>query len=70
VEPEISCDEVRYQALTKMRDVDKKIRDLKHMRNALSNLIASCQDKGPIGDCPILEALEEENFNILINSKP
>ena len=68
VDPETTCEEVRHQAEMKIADIENKITDLIRIKNALEKLAAACQEKGPTGDCPILEALEEENFGIANNN--
>ena len=55
-----SCAEVREQARNKLRDIQAKIRSLKTMRQALSDLVNECSGRGPVATCPILEALEPE----------
>lgn len=60
VTPGAGCADVLNRARLKIRDIDEKIRALKGMRNALSNLMAECSGKGPVTDCPILESLDSE----------
>jgi Hg(II)-responsive transcriptional regulator len=55
---EATCDDVREQAVEKMRDIDAKIRSLKAMRKALSTLVDRCPGQGSVAACPIIEALE------------
>ncbi len=62
VDPQTSCDQVRERAEIKMAEMDKKIADLQKMKSALQMLTASCHSGGPKGECPILEALESEQF--------
>ncbi len=61
VDPETTCEDVRQQAEAKLTDIEQKIADLQRIHNALQKLAAACREKGPTGECPILEALEEEN---------
>ena len=56
--PGVQCADVRGRAEEKVRDIDERIRTLRAMRKALSGLIGECSGKGPVTDCPILEALE------------
>lgn len=58
---EATCDDVRVQAVEKVRDIEEKIRSLKAMREAISTLVNRCPGEGPVGACPIIESLEPEN---------
>ena len=49
---------VRRRAEDKLADIEAKIAALVRMRDALRTLTQSCCGIGPIGECPILEALE------------
>ncbi len=60
VEPGKSCAAVADTADRAMARVDDKVRELKAMRRALSRLRIACDEQSPTGDCPILEALEDE----------
>jgi MerR family copper efflux transcriptional regulator len=57
--PEATCADVRRQAAAKLADVEAKLRDLQRIRDALATLVASCRGRGPVSDCPILDALEQ-----------
>jgi len=50
---------VQARAAAKLHDVDEKIRHLNAIRGALSVLLESCRCAGP-PECPILEALEDD----------
>lgn len=53
------CDDVRRLAVEKKLQLEAKIRAMKVMSKALDLLIADCPDQGrPVGDCPILGAME------------
>jgi MerR family mercuric resistance operon transcriptional regulator len=58
VDPATSCAEVRKRAESKISDVEEKIEDLQRIKQALKKLTTACSGRGPIGECPILEALE------------
>jgi len=60
VEPDTTCGDVRRRAEAKLIDIERKIEALGRMKRALMELIASCQGRGPISECPILEALNAE----------
>lgn len=49
---------VRELAAAKVRDIERKVRDLESMKHALNVLVNSCTCKGSALECPILEALE------------
>jgi len=55
------CADVRQQAKAKLQDINEKIGTLQGMRRALTRLIGECAGRGPITDCPILEALDTED---------
>jgi DNA-binding transcriptional MerR regulator len=53
------CDDVRKLTIEKKLQLEQKIRTLQAMSRALDSLIASCtDDKRPVGECPILSALD------------
>lgn len=60
VDPRSRSIDVRTRAEAKVKDIDARIQTLQGMRRALSTLIAQCSGKGPVSQCPILQALEAE----------
>lgn len=60
VEADTSCEQVRMQAEQKLAEVTQKIQALQELQQALLTLTAACAQGGPQGECPILEALEEQ----------
>ncbi len=58
--PGAGCAEVLERAEAKIQSIDEKIRTLKAMRRALSQLMSECSGRGGISKCPILEALEDD----------
>ncbi|WP_176466261.1 MerR family transcriptional regulator [Aliifodinibius salipaludis] len=56
-----TCSKIKEEAQQKYQDVSKKIHDLQRIQETLTNLIDCCSEDRPIGDCPILEALEGKN---------
>ena len=56
--PRAGCASVRQRAERKVADIENKMRDLRRMRKALSQLVAECSGQGPITECPILDALD------------
>ncbi|MBW1698939.1 MAG: MerR family transcriptional regulator [Deltaproteobacteria bacterium] len=59
VEPGVTCAEVKARVEAKILDIESRIAYLGQMRKALSKLSNQCNGRGPIGKCPILEALDE-----------
>ena len=62
VAPGKSCADVRAHAEHKIADVDRRIASLKRVRGALVKLASACSGKGPVSQCPILEALEHKEL--------
>lgn len=60
--PRTCCADVRRQAQAKLRGIDEKIGTLQRMRRALTKLIGECSGRGPVTACPILEALDSEDW--------
>lgn len=58
--PEKVCSEVKERALSKVVDIEAKIKDLQRMRKALVNLTQSCIEDKRLSECPILEAFESK----------
>jgi DNA-binding transcriptional MerR regulator len=53
------CDDVRKLAVEKKLQLEAKIKAMGAMSKALDLLISDCPEDGsPIGDCPILGAME------------
>ncbi|MGH9893319.1 MAG: MerR family transcriptional regulator [bacterium] len=59
--PRTRCSDVRERAEAKVQNIDDKVRTLQAMRKALTKLIGECSGKGPVTQCPILEALDSED---------
>jgi MerR family transcriptional regulator, copper efflux regulator len=57
-EPETSCEDIRERAEAKLTDIEAKIASLQAMKHALAKLVTECSGRGPITDCPILEAFD------------
>ncbi len=58
--PKAQCGAVRERTVAKLKDIEEKIRALQAMKKALSKLVTECSGRGPITECPILEALDAE----------
>ena len=58
VDARTTAGQVKERAQAKIAEVDAKLRDLERIRHALHHLTGACRGgRGPIGDCPLLEAL-------------
>jgi MerR family copper efflux transcriptional regulator len=60
VDPTTSCADVRARALEKITTIEEKMRALKAMKHALTQLVEECPGQGAVTDCPILESLTIE----------
>lgn len=59
VDRNTSCGDVKRRAEAKIAEIREKKKTLERMERALSRLTAACRGRGPTGECPILEALED-----------
>lgn len=50
--------DVKRRTERKLAQIDEKIETLQHMRTALYKLAHDCHGSGPVGECPILMAME------------
>lgn len=58
LDPGTTASAVKARASEKIDEIDRKIRDLTRIREALEHLAGRCRGgRGPTGDCPLLEAL-------------
>jgi MerR family mercuric resistance operon transcriptional regulator len=64
LDPRRSCGDVRVRAEAKLADIDQKIAGLRAMKVTLTRFIAACSGRGPVRECPILDALDEDDMNI------
>ncbi len=58
MDPGATCAEVKERAEQKVAEVEAKIRDLQRIKRTLGKISATCKGSGPVGECPIIEALE------------
>lgn len=56
--PETHCEDIRLELEAKVVDIEKRIADLHHMKRALRDFSRTCESSDPLGECPILIALE------------
>jgi len=59
LDPKTSCSKVKSRTEQKIEDIENKIKSLQRMKKALVKLTKACSGKGPVTECPILEALEK-----------
>jgi Hg(II)-responsive transcriptional regulator len=57
-----TCDRVRERAKAKIVDIEKKIKALQHMNEALTELVSACARRGRTKECPILDSLEANGW--------
>jgi MerR family transcriptional regulator, copper efflux regulator len=57
-----ACGSVRERAEAKITDIQAKIESLRHMKEALSELVAECSRRGKTTECPILDSLEANGW--------
>ncbi len=57
---ESKCEDVCRMAEQHLRDVERKIADLKRLASELRSISASCNGKRPMADCRIIAALKSE----------
>ena len=66
-DPHTPAAAVKARAMEKIADIDRKIHDLEHIRHALTHLAGRCRGGlGPVGDCPLLEALGSIDIDTFI----
>jgi MerR family mercuric resistance operon transcriptional regulator len=58
VRPGVGCADIRQRAREKIGDIGEKIAALKRMEAALTKLANRCRGRGPVEECPILDALD------------
>jgi len=59
--PTASKSEVKQRTELKIRDIRQKIQDLSGILAALEHLSESCDGLGPVSDCPIIKAMDEQD---------
>lgn len=55
-----ACDTVALRTQDKIALIDQKRAQLARMKASLERLVESCRMRKPTGECPLLEALEDE----------
>ncbi|HEX6965041.1 MAG TPA: MerR family transcriptional regulator [Gemmatimonadaceae bacterium] len=58
LDPRTTAAQVKARAEAKIDDVERRIHDLQHIKHALTHLAGRCHGgRGPVGECPLLEAM-------------
>jgi len=57
IDPASSSADVRERVVTKIADIDQKMRSLRAMKKSLRRLSEACSGCGPVSECPILDDL-------------
>jgi DNA-binding transcriptional MerR regulator len=58
--PERDCSGICRQVQQKLAFIDRRIVDMKAIRNALAQIASNCDGKRTVRQCEVLEALEED----------
>ena len=58
--PGAGCADVQARAEAKIADIEGRVAQLEAMKRALGELVTQCRGEGPLSDCPILDALDED----------
>ncbi|QBD82910.1 MerR family transcriptional regulator [Ktedonosporobacter rubrisoli] len=70
VDAQTTCSQVKERAETKLVEVEQKIVELQHMRQALLQVASLCTGEGPASACPMLDALDQQEwFERIIHQK-
>ncbi len=59
VDPDGACAAVEAKAKEQIATVERKLRELQSMKDALQELVDACEAREPTGECPMLVALED-----------
>lgn len=62
--------DVRARASSRVDDLDRKIRELTAIRNALSALEHRCQGRGSVAGCPIIEGVQAVSLSSIKEKMP
>lgn len=59
--PGVTCSDIHRRAEDKLREIDDRLAELGQMRRALGQLAERCRDDSDLSECPILDALEDND---------
>ncbi|HGT2643548.1 TPA: heavy metal-responsive transcriptional regulator [Legionella pneumophila] len=57
-----TCEQVRAEANVKLKQVETKMAELQRLQKALKTLIKTCDSNTENSQCPLLDALEQEDL--------
>lgn len=60
VDDDRNCADVRAIARAKVADIQSRVAELQQMARGLERLARRCRGRGPTSECPVLDALDEE----------
>lgn len=61
VDPATPALVVKERTIAKLADIERKIEDLVRMKRALEEITHLCTGEGPVSQCPILDALDQQD---------
>jgi MerR family transcriptional regulator, copper efflux regulator len=61
-DPRATKGDVKSRTVAKIEDVSQKIDDLTRIKKALEQLASCCDGQGPLEDCPIILALDNDTI--------
>jgi DNA-binding transcriptional MerR regulator len=64
VDGQTSCEQVKERIAAKLAEVEQKIAELQHMRQALLQVASLCEGEGPKSRCPLLDALDRDSETV------
>lgn len=59
--PGVTCADIRARAEVKLDEIDARLAELAQMRRALGQLADRCSGEAHLSECPILDALEDDD---------
>jgi len=59
--PDVTCADIQARAQDKLEEIAAKLAELEQMRRALNRLAEQCSGDGALSECPILDALEDDD---------
>jgi Hg(II)-responsive transcriptional regulator len=64
VDRQTSCEQVKERTAAKLAEVEQKIAELQHMRQALLQVASLCEEEGLKCRCPLLDALDRDSETV------
>jgi len=64
VDGQTECSQVKERAAAKLAEVERKIVELRRMRQALLHVTSLCAGEGPKCRCPLLDALDQDEETV------